>query len=57
MIGQGVTLHDVASWVVWRSVDSLSVVNRCSVGAVVLCQNVLLQREIFEVMGITEGEK
>ena len=51
------TLHDVACWVVWRLVDSLSVVNRRFVGAVVLCQNVLPQREIFEIMGITEGEK
>ena len=56
IIGQYVTLHDVACWVVWRLVNSLSVVNRRFVGAVVLCQNVLQQREIFEIMGITEEE-
>ena len=34
----------------WRSLLG-SVVNRRFVGAVVLCQNVLPQREIFEIMG------
>ena len=36
--------------------DSLSVVNGRFVGAVAQCQTVLLQREIFEIMG-TKGEK
>ena len=50
------TLHDVACWVVWRSVDSLSVVNRRFVGAVVLCQNVLPQRD-FRDYGDNGGRK